>query len=270
MILGEILVPKKSEVKNIIWEGIMKEELVSIITPVYNGEEFIEETILNILQQTYKEWEWLIVDDCSTDLTKNIIKKYSKKDLRIKYISLKKNSGAGVARNEAIKNAKGEYISFLDSDDYWGKEKLEKQIRFMNKNNVSFSYTNHRKVDEEKKEIKVFLNPSKLTYKKILRYNPLHTSSVVYNCEKLGKIYMPEIRKRQDYGLWLRILKKCEGFCCEEVLTNYVQREGSLSQNKVNLIKYNWELYREVEGLSLIKSLYCLGWDIFSKLSKIK
>lgn len=249
----------------------MTQDLVSIITPLYNSEGFISQTIESVLNQTYKNWEMLIVDDSSKDNGVNIVKKYQKKCKKIKLIRLDNNSGAAVARNEGIKLAKGRYIAFLDSDDFWHPEKLEKQISFMKKNDHAFTYTNYQKMNESGDLVEEIIeSPSELDYKEALHTNYIGCLTVIYDTKKLAKLYMPEIRKRQDYGLWLKILKEVNGYGLNENLAYYRVRNNSVSSNKLNLIKYNWKLYRDIENLSIIKSSYYILYTIILKLLKLK
>ncbi len=243
-------------------------KLVSIITPLYNAEKYIETTIQSVQYQTYKNWEMIIVDDCSKDRGPEIVKKYIENDNRIKLMKLEKNSGGAVARNRAIKEAKGKYIAFLDSDDLWYPEKLEKQLKFMEENNYDFTYTWYEKIDEEGNLLKeIVKSEDKINYNKLLKSNQIGCLAAMYNAKKLGKIYMPLIRKRQDYALWLQVLKKVDyGYCLKENLAQYRIVNGSVSSNKINLIKYNWKLFRDVEKLSIFKSFYYLSWNIFTKL----
>ncbi len=235
---------------------------------MYNSENFIEVTIQSVQSQTYENWEMIIVDDVSKDRGPEIVERYIKKDKRIKLIKLEKNSGGAVARNRAIKEAKGKYIAFLDSDDLWHPEKLEKQIKFMEENNYDFTYTWYQKMDEEGNLLdEVVRSEDKVDYTRFLKSNQIGCLAGMYNAEKLGKIYMPLIRKRQDYALWLRVLKKVDyGYCLKENLAQYRIVNGSVSSNKINLIKYNWKLFREIEKLSIFKSFYYLSWNIFTKL----
>ncbi|OED36644.1 glycosyl transferase [Flavobacteriaceae bacterium (ex Bugula neritina AB1)] len=247
-------------------ENIIK---VSVITPAYNCADFILETINSVKNQTFSNWEMIIIDDNSTDNTIDIINKAISNDKRIKLLSLKENLGAGVARNKGIEIANGRYIAFLDSDDRWVSEKLEKQIGFMENNDYSFSFTSYKQIEEEsKKEIKIIESKKVVTYKKALFNNPIGCLTVIYDTMLLGKIYMPNIKKRQDYALWLKILKKTDGYGLNEVLAMYTIRKNSISYNKYNLIKYQWKVYREIEGFSTIKSFYYLCIIIINKIIK--
>ena len=165
----------------------MNYKLVSIITPSYKSEKFISQTIESVLGQTYQNWEIIIVDDVSPDNSNKIIEEYSKKDSRIKLIKLEKNSGAAVARNIAIEESKGRYIAFLDADDIWKPEKLEKQIEFMRKNNYAFTYTAYEKVDENGVVFGKIGVPLKVSYNQLLRTCVIGCLTAVYDREKLAK-----------------------------------------------------------------------------------
>lgn len=248
-----------------------KEPLVSVIIPLYNTEKYISQTIESVINQKYNNWELIIINDCSTDKGPEIVKKYQNQDERIKLINLEKNSGAAIARNVGIENAKGEFVAFIDSDDIWEKNKLKEQISFMLVNDYNFSFTDYIQIDEKGKELRTIKAPKILTYKKELLYNHIATSTVIYNQKNLGKIYMPNLRKRQDYATWLKILKNyTSGYGLNKSLTKYIIRSDSLSYNKVNLIKYNWEMYRKSEEFGVMRSSFYLFTDIMSKILKIK
>ena len=183
------------------------EQLVSIIIACYNSEKYLSETINSVLNQTYKNWELLLVDDCSTDNTISVIEPFQKKDTRIKLFRQRQNSGAAVTRNKAIKEAKGRFIAFLDSDDLWLPQKLEKQIGFMLKNGYSLTHTAYEIIENNGKATnKTIRSKPVLTYNNMLFSNKIGCLTAIYDRGKLGKVYMPQIRKRQDYGLWLKIL----------------------------------------------------------------
>lgn len=234
----------------------MKDKLVSIIMPTYNCGKFIEETINSVINQTYTNWELIIVDDCSKDNTEEVVKKI--KDKRIKYHKLKENSGAAVARTEAMKKAKGNYMAFLDSDDLWYPEKIEKQLKFMKDNNYDFTCTAYEQIDEESNLLnKVIKTKKKANYNRILLDCPVGNSTVMYNVDKLGKFEVPNIRKRNDDALWLQIIKKAKYiYGYDEVLMKYRIRQNSISSNKLSLVKYHWILYRDIEHLSVIRSAF--------------
>ncbi|MCF8360356.1 MAG: glycosyltransferase [Prolixibacteraceae bacterium] len=231
--------------------------LISIITPSYNASHYIEETIISIKNQTYTNWELLITDDCSNDDTWDLLKQYALKDNRVKIFQLKKNSGPGVARNNSIKHATGRFIAFCDSDDQWKPDKLEKQVEFMLENDLGLSYSNYEVIDEQNTVIGEVKAPEKITYKKMLRNNYIGCLTVLYDTQKVGIVYMPEIRKRQDWALWLKILKIIPyGLGIQENLAIYRDRSLSVSSNKIKLLKYNWNIYRRVERFSFLLSVF--------------
>lgn len=231
--------------------------LVSVITPSYNAESHLPKTIESVFAQTYKNWEMLIVDDCSPDNTNRLIESYVKQDGRIKLIKLEKNSGAAVARNKAIELAQGRYIAFLDSDDRWLPHKLEAQISFMQKKDIAFSYTAYDKINEQGNIIGTVGVPDKVAYTDLLKVCSIGCLTAMYDTKKLGKVYMPLIRKRQDLGLWLRILKKVPyAYGIQQPLARYQVRPDSISANKRSAARYTWRLYRDVEHLNFAKALY--------------
>jgi len=247
-------------------------ELVSIIVPSYNSENFIGMTIDAVLSQTYDNWEMIVVDDFSVDSTIDIVSRYLKNDKRIKLILLDKNCGPAMARNRGIEESRGRYIAFLDSDDYWEKDKLQKQLHFMKKNNAGLSFTGYYHVEETSgKRIKQVKAPKKINYQELLKKNIIGCLTAMYDTQLLGKIYMSNIQKRQDYALWLTILKKIPyAYGLDEPLGYYRVRKNSLSSNKILSSKYNWILYREVEKLPLYKAIYYFGWYTYRSFLKYK
>lgn len=232
-------------------------KLVTVVTPVHNAEEFIHQCIASVLAQTYQHWEHILVDDCSTDNSAQIVRDYANNEDRIKLVSLEENSGAGIARNRAIEQAKGEYIAFLDSDDLWAPEKLERQLKFMQQNEYPFSFTGYDTINELGAKLPRHVNAREVvTYNSALYKNPIGCLTVIYDIDFFGKQYMPAIRKRQDYALWLHLLKKSDAYGLNEVLATYRLRSNSISSNKLGLLKYEWKIYREVEGFSMPKSLF--------------
>lgn len=247
-------------------------ELVSIITPTYNCGRFIGETIESVQNQTYQNWEMIVVDDKSTDGTQEVVSSYAEKDHRIKYYLLEENSGAAVARTKAMELASGKYMAFLDSDDLWTSNKLDKQILFMKINSFSFTCTAYEQIDEKGKGLnRIIKTIPKTNYNRLLMDCPIGNSSVMYDVEKLGKFKVPNIRKRNDDALWLHILKKEKYiYGMNEVLMKYRIRSNSISSNKLQLIKYHWILYREIENLSVVRSIFHIGlWGIL-KVFKLK
>lgn len=243
---------------------------VSIITPVYNSENFLELTLNCVISQEYTNWEMLIVDDKSTDDSIKIIEKYARKDTRIKLIRLKKNSGAAIARNVALKNAKGNFIAFLDSDDLWEKDKLEKQINFMLEHNYYFTYTFYSVISENGEPIsKNLYFPSKVSYNDLLKTCSIGCLTVIINKEFFCDISMPLIKKGQDYALWLKLLKQVNyAYCYEEVLARYRIVNNSLSRNKFYKLKSQWNIYSNLEKLPLHKSLYYVIHYLYNGIKK--
>ena len=229
---------------------------VSIITPTHNSSEFIAATIKSIQNQSYTNWELIITDDCSTDNTVEIIHKIIQEDSRISLIELNNNSGTGVARNKSIEAACGRFIAFCDSDDLWIPNKLELQLRFLIDQKAAFTYSSYLLQDETRNYIGKVIAPQTISFKKILRNNYIGCLTAIYDTKVLGKMYMPDIRKRQDWVLWISIIKRLkvvEGIT--EPLAIYTVRKDSISRNKLNLIKYNWIVYSKALNLSPIASL---------------
>jgi glycosyltransferase involved in cell wall biosynthesis len=245
-------------------------KLVSIITPCYNSGRFIEETIKSVQNQTYSNWEMLITDDGSSDNSIEIIEKLQAKDSRIKIFKIQ-NSGAAVARNNSIKLANGQYLAFLDSDDLWTSEKLEKQIHFMNINKYSLSFGSYQKITEEGKLIEKSITPTlhKVSYKDMMTSNKMGCLTVMYDTHLLGKVFMPIIRKRQDYALWLKLLKLTPyAYCLQEKLGYYRIRKSSISASKIEMLKWNWKLFRDIEKLSFLNSVHSVLMNIMYKVFK--
>lgn len=232
--------------------------LVSIITPTYNSEKFITETIQSVQNQTYSNWEMLIVDDCSSDKTVDIIQHFMEEDHRIHLIRLNKNSGASKARNEAIKLVKGDYMTFLDADDIWFPDFIANSIATINSTGIPFVFSSYRRSNENLEFVySDFIVPPKVTYTDILKTNSISCLTAFIDVKKLGVKLMPDIRKRQDMGLWLKYLKEIPfAHGIQEPKAIYRIRENSLSRDKKALIKYQWQFYREVEKLSILESIY--------------
>lgn len=236
--------------------------LVSIITPSYNCSSFIGETIESIQSQTYNNWELLITDDCSPDNSREIIQSYVDKDPRIKLLMLDKNSGAGIARNNSIKEAKGRYIAFCDSDDRWYPDKLEKQLAYMNVKDCAMSHTSYMTCDENDRITGIVICRKKETLNSMCKDDKMGFLTVMYDTEKVGKVFLPELRKRQDWAWKLKVLKICgEAWGMKEPLAYYRKHSDSISSNKRSLIKYNIAVYQEILGWSKIRSnlfFYCV------------
>ena len=246
-----------------------KKNKVSIITPTYNSESFISETIKSIINQSYENWELLITDDCSEDDTVETVKKFCNIDKRIKLFKLKKNSGAGKARNNSILNANGRFIAFCDSDDIWLEKKLEKQVNFLLKKNISFSFSSYYYCDENLKILGKISAVKNLTYNKILLNNYVGCLTAIYDSKKLGKLYMSEIRKRQDWTLWIKIMRKIgKTSVLSSPLALYRRRKDSLSKNIFSLLKYTWLIYHKELKFNYIKSIFYMCLYILNYLKK--
>lgn len=241
--------------------------LVSVIIPTYNNSQYILDAVESVLNQTVSDYEVIIVDDCSTDNTREILSSLLKEHSNIHYFCLDQNSGPAIARTEAIKLSRGKYCAFLDADDMWDDIKLEHQLGFMEENNAKFCCTGYRLIDESGKSLNMIRVPPKYTnYQKCIRLSdPIGNLTVIYDQEALGKFAVPQIRKRNDFALWLQVLKKTE-YCygLSEILGSYrCGRNSSVSSNKFSLVKYHWQLYHCIEKRSGIQSVFdiiCWMW----------
>ena len=235
----------------------MSNDLVSIIMPSYNCGRFVRETIESVLAQTYTHWELLFVDDCSTDDTEVIVKSFN--DPRIRFFKNEKNRGAAVSRNYALKKSKGRWIAFLDSDDLWRPEKLEHQIRFMEENGCHFSYTGRDFIDEDSRPLnKMVTGPKHITKRSMFNFCWVGCLSVMYDTNVIGQIQIVDIKKNNDYALWLKVIKKADCYLLNENLASYRVRRGSISNlSYLKLIKWHYRLFRESEKMSVLDSSYC-------------
>jgi teichuronic acid biosynthesis glycosyltransferase TuaG len=246
----------------------MNNTKVSIIMPSYNSMNYISNSINSVVNQTYESWELIIVDDCSKDDTQHIVSNYCKNDNRIKLFVNEKNLGSATSRNMGIKKSSGRYIAFLDSDDLWHQDKLSKQVNFMRLNKYSFTYSYYSKIDEQGLLLKNIDNlPEKVSYISTLKSNKIGCLTAIYDTEFFGKVYMENLKKRQDLTLWLKLLKENNyAYCCKEILANYRIRKNSLSRNKLKLVKFHWLIYRKIEKQNFINSTYYLLFYIYSKI----
>lgn len=246
-------------------------DLVSIITPAFNSEKFIAETIMSVQNQTYQNWEMIIVDDCSTDKTAEIIRSFQEKDSRIIYLRNEINKGSAFARNLALKKAIGKWIAFLDSDDLWMPEKLERQIEFMSKNNYNFSYSNYCEIDENSNEIGVVLTgPKIITKNKMLAYCWPGCLTVMYNAEFLGLIQTIDIRINEEYALWINVSKKTDCYLLNENLAKYRRHSNSLSrQSYLKLIKWHYLMFRKLDNNIVASLILTAGNLIFGTYKKV-
>lgn len=238
----------------------METPLVSVITPSFNSAKFIADTIHSVQNQSYSNWELIIVDDCSTDKTVKIVNNFISNDSRIFLYQLNENSGAGIARNLAIQNAKGRFIAFLDSDDLWKPEKLKKQVNYLILNNVPFTFSYYECINDQGKALnKMVKAPKVLTYNQLFFCNFVGNLTGIYDVNYFGKIPISKIRKRQDWILWLTILKKVKtSKPIPESLAFYRVRTNSISASKIGLLKSNYTVYRQFHELNVILSILCM------------
>ena len=250
----------------------MREGLVSIITPTYNCGRFIGRTIDSVLQQTYENWEMIIVDDRSTDDTREVVEEYMAKDSRIKYTLLDENSGAAVARTRAMSLAEGEYMAFLDSDDIWHPEKTERQLEFMIKNNYHFSYTNYCEIDENSNEKGILMTgPRCIDKKKMIAYCWPGCLTIMYDAEYIGLMQTVDIKINEEYALWIKIAKKANCHLLDEDLARYRKRDNSLSSiSYLELIKWHYKMFRQSEKKNVVSSLILTSGNlVFGTYKKI-
>lgn len=233
--------------------------LISVVLPMYNAENFIEETIRSVLNQTYKTFEILVVDDCSNDKSVEIVESLIEEYKNIKLYINNENLGVAISRNRAVKNANGRFICYLDADDFWLPDKLEKQLNFVLQNDCAFSFTGYEFTTSMRKESgKIVTPPQMISYKEALRNHTIFTSTVMLDLSKLKKenIMMPDVRRGQDTATWWKILKITnKAFCLQEPLSLYRRTNSSLSSNKLKAIKRTWYLFRKVERLTLIQTI---------------
>ncbi|PKB16757.1 glycosyltransferase family 2 protein [Flavobacterium sp. 5] len=246
----------------------METPLVSIITPSFNSEKFIAETIQSVQNQTYQNWEMIIVDDCSTDQTTIIIEQFVINDDRIRFFQLEKNSGAGIAREMALSKATGDYISFLDADDLWKPLKLEKQLQFLKDNKIHFTFSFYDCIDEEGNALNKRVEaPKNLTYRQLFFCNYVGNLTGIYDRHYFGKIAISATRKRQDWIVWLTILKQIKtAKPVPESLAYYRIRNNSLSASKIDLLKHNFAVYRNFHGFNYVTSLFIMIGFLFTQL----
>lgn len=239
-------------------------KLASIVMPSFNTGKYIKETIDSVLAQTFSNWELLIVDDCSTDDTDEVIRPYLT-DERIKYLKNIKNSGAAVSRNRALREARGRWIAFLDSDDLWMPEKLENQIRFMEKNGYHFSYTNYAEIDVDGKKNGITVTgPKKITKAGFFNYCWPGCLTVMYDRDVVGLIQIADIKKNNDYAMWLKVCRKADCYLLDEELALYRRgRAGSVSTHSIKtMIGWHYKLYREAEGQNPVSAVFNTGRNL--------
>lgn len=242
--------------------------LVSIITPTYNCAPYIGETIRSVLNQSYSDWEMIIVDDCSTDNTAEVVASFN--DSRIKYVALKQNSGAAEARNTALKLAKGRWIAFLDSDDLWKPNKLKHQLEFIQEGNIAFSYHNYEEIDEGGKPLNVLVSGKK----RVGKFDMFACCwpgclSVMYDADKIGLIQIENIKKNNDTALWLKAIKKADCYLLDENLAFYRRRKGSITPEGLRRkIWAHYPIFRVAEKMNPISSFFWMCLNVFGNAYK--
>lgn len=248
----------------------MEEGLVSIIMPSWNTGSYIGESIQSVISQTYKSWELIIVDDCSTDNTDQVVDKLN--DTRIRYLKNEKNMGAALTRNRAISEAKGEWIAFLDSDDLWQPNKLERQISFMKNNGYIFSYHDYEKIDDKSKPLNIRVTgPEIVTKKKMYNYGYPGCLTFMYNAKKIGIIQIKDIKKNNDYAILLKICKKANCYLLKENLAQYRIRDKSISHDSfLKKIKSHYDLFHLCDEKNVLMSLWYATGNMFFGLLKKK
>lgn len=250
--------------------------LVSIIMPCFNTGRFIKKSIISVLGQTYTEWELIVVDDSSVDDTDKVVRQLicesvlNDNSKKIRYVRNDHNCGAAVCRNRALQLARGKWIAFLDSDDLWSPDKLEKQVAFMEKNGYAFSYTQYTEIDENGNSLGVIVDgPKRISKTGMYNYCWPGCLTVMYNREIVGNIQIADIKKNNDYAMWLKICRKAECHLLPEILASYRKRSGSISRHSyVSLIKWHYRLYRDAEGLNPVESVWITMRNLFFGLWK--
>lgn len=244
----------------------MNADMVSIVVPVYNAERFLPETIGLVQKQTYRDWELILVDDCSSDNGAAIVRQYAKDDTRIRLIQQEVNAGVARSRNLGISQANGRYLCFLDADDIWTSQKLEKELAYMKEKKAAFVFTGYEFADAKGEGLgKIVHVPETISYEQALKNTTIFTSTVMIDRDKIADtdIYMPQIAS-EDTATWWHILKKYQiGYGLDENLVRYRRTEGTLSSNKLVAIQRIWGLYRRQEKLSWCKSIYCMFFWAF-------
>ncbi|MDG2433119.1 glycosyltransferase family 2 protein [Flavobacterium sp.] len=246
----------------------MESALVSVIIPTFNSAQFIAEAIQSVQLQSYANWEIIVVDDASQDTTVTIVSELIKADARIQLYQLAQNSGTGVARNLGLEKAKGKYLAFLDSDDLWKPHKLEKQLQWMHIHQLPFTFSFYDCMDENGQPLgREIQAPKNLTYNQLFFCNYIGNLTGIYDVAFFGKIPISPNRKRQDWMLWLTILKRIRtSQPVPESLAFYRIRSNSISTAKVNLLKHNYAIYRKHHGLTSIKASLCMLLFLWKQL----
>lgn len=252
------------------------DELVSIIMPSYNTANYIAASIQSVLDQTYPNWELIIVDDCSTDDTDAVVAPFLT-DARIRYLKNEQNSGAAISRNRALREAKGRWIAFLDSDDLWYPTKLEAQLKFMQSHGYHFSYTNYEELNEAGAQTGVLVSgPKRITKTGMYDFCWPGCLTVMYDAEAIGLIQIADIRKNNDYAMWLKVCQKADCYLLDTCLAQYRRgRTGSISSHHIAaMVAWHYKLFRNAENKSPMIALTLtarnLFWGLYKKVRYVK
>lgn len=248
----------------------MIDGLVSVIMPSWNTSNFIAESIQSVIDQTYENWELIIVDDCSTDNTDEVVAKFT--DKRIRYFKNEKNSGAALSRNRALRKARGEWIAFLDSDDLWNTDKLEHQINFMNEHGYTLSYTEYEKIDEESNSLNIYVSgPEKVNKHKMYNYDYIGQLTMMYSAKEFGLIQIKDIKKNNDYAIRLQLYKKSDtcAYLLKENLAKYRVRKVSISHDKFRRkFKSHYDLFHMCDEKPAVIAAWYTCWNMFYGVMK--
>jgi len=244
--------------------------LVSIIMPSYNTAGYIGDAIDSVIAQTYTNWELIIIDDCSTDNSNEIINSY--KDSRIVLLKNEKTKGAALARNYGLREAKGRFVAFIDSDDTWVSDKLEKQVKFITENDYAFIYSDYRVCFDGVWENVIRTSPSKVNKRRIYNYCYFSTITVMYDAEKVGLIQIADLKKNNDYAMWIQALSKVDAYRLPECLANYIKHDNSISSgSKFGLIKYFYIMWNKGLGKNkLVSAVLTANNLVHGVIKKIK
>lgn len=245
---------------------------ISVIMPAFNAEKYLKEAIESVLAQTYSLWELIVIDDDSRDATAEIVREYQKQDSRVRYLKNKTNSGVSESRNRGVREAKGQWIAFLDSDDRWTPEKLERQLSFAEQHNARFAFTGSGFIDDDGRALSYYLSvPMKISYRQLLKQNLISCSSVLIRKELMLKNPMPSGDMHEDFAAWLGILKTTgvDAYGLDQPLLLYRVSPQSKSGNKRKAAKMTYRVYRYI-GLSVFEAGYYWVWYAVRSLRKYR
>ena len=247
----------------------MSNPVVSVVTPMHNAADTIKESVDSVRAQTFQAWEMIVVDDGSEDASVAIVRDIMREEPRLRLLQNDTAKGAAAARNKAIEAAKGRYIAFLDADDVWLEHKLETQLDLMKKNDAAMVYSPYYIADETLSRRRLFVPPPRVAYEDLLKTCSIGCLTAMYDSKKVGKRLMPDISRRQDYALWLQIVKEFgSAISTDEPTALYRLMRGSVSSNKLRAAIYQWKVYRDIEKLPWHQAIYYLGWYAWYGIKK--